>query len=413
DGDFDKSAEANELYDAVLTGSVNQEDKKVSSKSVLFPGKEPPANKESNKSAPKTLKGGNSLKKLSLYIGNFSWWTSDKDLICMAQTLGVKDITEIRFAENKANGQSRGYAEVVVSSEESLKTLLEKIPQCEIHGEKLDCRFASRHNLGVFEEVANKRIPMRVNSKDPKDADSEKIPSLLSQQPSSSTLPSHFPSHPLANTFVQLPSPFLSHPLPPFPGMPPNIPPPSPHHVFPPQPVPVAGPPPSSLHINPAFFTPVHDSHSNKSHSHQKHSSENADGDFEELMNRNRAVTSSAITKAVSGATTGDLRGAMETLLTAIAIIKQSRVYRDERCQALVTSLKDCLVSIQGNFGYRSRSRSRERERDLDRGRDRGRERDREDSYGQEENTETGIASMAGSLKTGLCFRTFYFCTNL
>lgn len=49
----------------------------------------------------------------------------------------------------------------------------------------------------------------------------------------------------------------------------------------------------------------------------------------------------------------GDLRVAMETLLTAIAIIKQSRVSGDERCQALVTSLKDCLVSIQGNYGYR------------------------------------------------------------
>lgn len=45
---------------------------------------------------------------------------------------------------------------------------------------------------------------------------------------------------------------------------------------------------------------------------------------------------------------------AMETLLTAIAIIKQSKVFGDERCQALVTSLKDCLVSIQGNYGYRS-----------------------------------------------------------
>lgn len=43
---------------------------------------------------------------------------------------------------------------------------------------------------------------------------------------------------------------------------------------------------------------------------------------------------------------------AMETLLTAIAIIKQSRVYGDDRCQALVTSLKDCLISIQGNEGY-------------------------------------------------------------
>lgn len=105
-------------------------------------------------------------------------------------------------------------------------------------------------------------------------------------------------------------------------------------------------------------------------------------------MNRNRAVASSAISKAVSGATAGDLRVAMETLLTAIAIIKQSRVYGDERCQALVTSLKDCLVSIQGNYGYRSSSRSGDKERDRDRGRDRererDRERDREDSSGWE-----------------------------
>lgn len=44
---------------------------------------------------------------------------------------------------------------------------------------------------------------------------------------------------------------------------------------------------------------------------------------------------------------------AMETLLTAIAVIKQSRVFGNERCQALVTSLKDCLVSIQGDYDYR------------------------------------------------------------
>lgn len=51
----------------------------------------------------------------------------------------------------------------------------------------------------------------------------------------------------------------------------------------------------------------------------------------------------------------GDMRVAMETLLTAIAVIKQSRVYGDERCQTLVTSLKDCLVSIQGNYSSRCR----------------------------------------------------------
>lgn len=126
-------------------------------------------------------------------------WTSDKDLMSMAQKLGVKDVTEIRFAENKINGQSRGwlafersftlflskttcynlvwylycicffnlhalmlplccsYAELVVETEESLKKMLERIPKCKINGERIDCRFATRQNLVMFEDVANKR----------------------------------------------------------------------------------------------------------------------------------------------------------------------------------------------------------------------------------------------------------------
>ena len=38
----------------------------------------------------------------------FFQWISDKDLMHMAQSLGVMDIIEIKFAENKINGQSRG-----------------------------------------------------------------------------------------------------------------------------------------------------------------------------------------------------------------------------------------------------------------------------------------------------------------
>lgn len=49
------------------------------------------------------------------------------------------------------------YAEMVITSEESLKILLEKIPQCEVNGEKMDCRFATRQNLHLFEDIANKR----------------------------------------------------------------------------------------------------------------------------------------------------------------------------------------------------------------------------------------------------------------
>lgn len=387
--DLSRIAEANELFDAVLTGSVDRE-KKVPPK--VPPPQQTEPKEEANSTAGTPQKGVTPLRRLSLYIGNFPWWTSDKDLTNMVQRLGVRDVIEIKFAENRINGQSRGYAEMVVTSEESLKILLEKIPQCELNGERIDCRFATRQNLSVFEEIANKRIPLRVTSKDSKDSDSsDKIPSLLSQEPSPPPIPPLFPSHPLINRFPSLPNPFLGQPPPPFPHMPVNIPPPLPPPLFPPPPAIVPSQP--SLHINPAFFSPPPDGHGSKAHCQQKQTSPSTSGDFEDLMNRNRAVASSAISKAVSGAAAGDLRVAMETLLTAIAIIKQSRVYADERCQTLVTSLKDCLVSIQGNCGYRSSSRSGDKERDRDRGRDRERERDRERD--QENSSEWESAGMS------------------
>lgn len=69
--DLDRIAEANELFDAVLTGSVDQ-DKKVTTNTNKTP-KKTPAKEGLNSTAVKTEKGGNSLRRLSLYIGNFSW----------------------------------------------------------------------------------------------------------------------------------------------------------------------------------------------------------------------------------------------------------------------------------------------------------------------------------------------------
>lgn len=49
------------------------------------------------------------------------------------------------------------YAEVSVTSEESLKMLLEKVPGWKLHGETIDCRFATLQNLSIFEEKASQR----------------------------------------------------------------------------------------------------------------------------------------------------------------------------------------------------------------------------------------------------------------
>lgn len=190
---------------------------------------------------------------------------------------------------------------MVVTSEESLKILLEKVPHCELHGERIDCRFATRQNLTMFEDTANKRksitmlrkycwfyvilqiinmnvifhknnvfsagIPMRAQSKDPNDPEPlEKIPSLLSQEPSPPPIPPLFPS----NRFPSLPSPFLGRPPPLFPHMLPNIPPPLPPPLFPPPPIHILSQPPPSLHTNPALVNPAQDGHSSKAYSQQK-----------------------------------------------------------------------------------------------------------------------------------------------
>lgn len=157
-GDFDRTTETSELYDAVLTGLVGQDEPNQMQTPAT---KHRPLEMESK--PPSLDIGQQSTDKHSLYVGNFSWvsatqnlfhllivdcykivhapcmiwlklkvdmqkqyklmfihihilslifcffqWISDSDIMHMAQALGVKDIIEIKFAENKSNGQSRG-----------------------------------------------------------------------------------------------------------------------------------------------------------------------------------------------------------------------------------------------------------------------------------------------------------------
>ena len=99
-----------------------------------------------------------------------------------------------------------------------------------------------------------------------------------------------------------------------------------------------------------------------------------SEAEFEEVMGRNRTVSSSAIARAVNDAATGnrtvdlmtlirfnltqfvagDYGSAIETLVTAISLIKQSKVAHDERCKILVSSLQDTLHGIEAkSYGSR------------------------------------------------------------
>ncbi|KAJ8393387.1 hypothetical protein AAFF_G00061090 [Aldrovandia affinis] len=131
-----------------------------------------------------------------------------------------------------------------------------------------------------------------------------------------------------------------------------------------------------------------------------------SEAEFEEIMNRNRAISSSAISRAVSDASAADYGSAIETLVTAISLIKQSKVSVDDRCKVLISSLQDCLHGIESkSYGSASSRRERSRERDHSRSREKSRRhksrsRDRhEDYYREADRRGTGTASHTGPLQ--------------
>ncbi|TEA11574.1 cleavage and polyadenylation specificity factor subunit 7 isoform X1 [Neophocaena asiaeorientalis asiaeorientalis] len=446
DEEFNQDPEFNntdqiDLYDDVLTATSQPSDDRSSSTEPPPPVRQEPSPKPNNKT-PAILYTYSGLRnrRAAVYVGSFSWWTTDQQLIQVIRSVGVYDVVELKFAENRANGQSKGYAEVVVASENSVHKLLELLPGKVLNGEKVDVRPATRQNLSQFEAQARKRecvrvprggIPPRAHSRDSSDsADGRATPSE-NLVPSSARVdkpPSVLPY------FNRPPSalPLMGLPPPPIPPPPPlsssfGVPPPPPgihyQHLMPPPPrlpphltVPPPGAIPPALHLNPAFFPPPNatvgpppDTYMKASAPYNHHGSRDSgpppstvsEAEFEEIMKRNRAISSSAISKAVSGASAGDYSDAIETLLTAIAVIKQSRVANDERCRVLISSLKDCLHGIEaksysvGASGSSSRKRHRSRERSPSRSRESSRRHrdllhneDRHDDYFQERNRE-------------------------
>ena len=69
-----------------------------------------------------------------------------------------------------------------------------------------------------------------------------------------------------------------------------------------------------------------------------------------ESMRRNQAVASTAIQRAMTDANAGEVESGIETLVTAISLIKQSSTANTEPAQVLVQSLQDCLHGLEGQL---------------------------------------------------------------
>ena len=60
-------------------------------------------------------------------ILTLSQWTTDQDLIHACASLNVRDVTNIKFYENRTNGQSKGYCAIDVGTLNSAKTLMHEL----------------------------------------------------------------------------------------------------------------------------------------------------------------------------------------------------------------------------------------------------------------------------------------------
>lgn len=528
DGDYNHESNL-DLYDDVITAPSDDHPSDEGRSTDSSPG------------APHQRQG----RRVTLYVGNLTWWTSDQDLTGAMNNIGVNDILDIKFYENRANGQSKGFCVVSLSSENSLHMVMEKLPKKEIHGQHPVVTPCNKQSLNHFEMQSRKgnhpvhsgnrhegppkvnnswdeRRPPRDRERDNRDLRDNRDRNMLQDKPRirSNNMPPfqqqqrapgpplHHPppqgpppqyppgctpwmtgpppqipqmpapptsrpgGPPIPNPTGPPPPPGIQAPPPPRPGPPPpgnmrlppprgplppmgprNVPPPDPrapppsrhewdrisvshpppqHIGVPPQPgvagnrpplpvqppghgmppaVPPPAPHPPTPHINPAFFPPhsqgvppgippttqppdIYSRPPPVQFGDYRPVGDSAapvsDAEFEEIMGRNRTVSSSAIARAVSDASAGDYASAIETLVTAISLIKQSKVASDERCKILISSLQDTLHGIEsksyGSSRNKERPRSRERDRSRERSsrrekssrRDRSRSRDRE-----------------------------------
>ncbi|XP_041366010.1 cleavage and polyadenylation specificity factor subunit 6-like isoform X2 [Gigantopelta aegis] len=509
--DFNQDTEfgshGDDLYDDVITASASGDGLESNNHT-----QKPPSATISVSSIPANYTG----KKYNLYVGNLTWWTTDQDLTDALTTIGVHDLLEIKFFENRANGQSKGFALVIVGSDSSSRAIFDKLSRKEIHGQVPQVTPYSRHALNQLEAASRKggEGPPQTNNnrsfqnrqehfgdKSPRGSrppppnnpgkphfqprGMPRGPPISNQGPPPQGPPSGPPpgyapvrpggpppgipppgSMPPGNPQMRGPPPGMPRmgpgPPPPLRGPPgmqdPRRPPPvrpewnqrlpAPFHNAgppPPQPVPppglrppmsgppqmppvTGGPPPGPMphpggppttapHVNPAFFPPPHtrapppgpvvtlqpgdpygrppptayppsDPYGRPAERHEPPPPALSEQEFEEIFQRNKTVSSSAINRAVQDASAADFASAIETLVTAISLIKQSKIAGDDRCKILISSLQDTLHGIEeksygsksASTSRRSRSRSRERDREREK-RSRHRSRSRERDY--------------------------------
>ncbi|KAA3680977.1 cleavage and polyadenylation specificity factor subunit 6/7 [Paragonimus westermani] len=421
DEDFvQECSDLTELYDDVIAPSTSEA--AITAPSVVL-----------SKPSLNNL-GLHNGRRIATYVGNLTWWTTDQDLLEAANKLGINDVIEIKFHENRQNGQSKGFCAMVFGSEQSVRVAMDKMPKTEIHGQKPVVTHCTKQNLSVFEKASggDSQQTSRARSDESSgkssglsagsvNSSTSRAPPLMatptmpaslgfSLRNNSSLMGQATPNlrqmaGALPNTLQQalatqtlqaglsggghmgqltLNLPTVSGVL-----MTPSIPPPplpgntssllptafnlpntistsltsgtaQVNHNFFSQAIHAQGALPTPVPA-PASLLSLNTSNSQASvrsqfdnygrpviHTYTPSSTGKlSESDFEDILQRNKTVSSSAINRAVQDAAGGDYASAIETLVTAISLIKQSKIASDDRCRILINSLQDTLHGIE------------------------------------------------------------------
>ncbi|VDL14479.1 unnamed protein product [Hymenolepis diminuta] len=349
-------------------------------------------------------------------------WTTDADITEAFNGIGIRDILEIKFHENRTNGQSKGFCIVVFSSEASVKTGMDKVKTLQIHGNTPVLTLCTKQALAQFEKNActdtafsnSTGTGLLGASSNVRSASSNgRLPPPLMSTPAlapaqlgfsvnrSSSLMGRAASNRDASLHLNIPNipPGIQNLLMPGFNMPPSL--SNTGTGLIPNPNILPGATGSNAHINPNFLNQapnqllqvqlgggmMRPDQFNNSMMHNYHtvqSSNISDVEFETIMEKNRTVASTAVNRALQDASVGNYSRAIETLVTAIALIGQSKIANDDRCKMLINSLKDTKHSIEDQ-SYASKSRgSRHRRRSYSRSGSEG------GDYGEDEDYRGG-----------------------
>lgn len=161
-------------------------------------------NEETNGNAPYHQLGNNIQpnqigRRHQLYIGNLTWWTSDQDITDAVQSIGVSDFVEVKFFENRANGQSKGFCVVSLGSEQSMRNCMERLPKKELHGQNPVVTFPTKQALNQFESQCKTRpVPAPQQNSNQRPHNPHQHPAPMAQHQGHPPHTQH-PQHPQQN----------------------------------------------------------------------------------------------------------------------------------------------------------------------------------------------------------------------